>query len=352
MLVASSSHIRAELAWTPRFQDLDTIISRPGGGWSGTRLLNLRRRMQCERWGSTPDGQAVELYTLTNPTGTIAAIATSGGTLVRLVHGTPPADIVLGYDAFGRYIAGRQYFSGIVGRYANRIARRRFTLDGVAHTLARNDGQHSLHGGDTGFNKVVWHAEAAAAASGEALELTCASVDGEEEYPGTLTAVVDRPSGKTTRSALTTRNDGQRYPESPAANQRRSLCTGRRRPDPYRRAPAGSRNAVRLPRHGIDRRSNSRRRQAAAHRRRLRSQFRVECRRWLDAVLRTAHRSERRPDAGGLHHVCGAASIPETSWTARRSAKARAPTGAIKDSASQRSDSRTLRIWLGLSPPC
>ncbi|MGH9348030.1 MAG: aldose epimerase family protein [Vicinamibacterales bacterium] len=146
--------------------------------------------MQCERWGSTPDGRAVELYTLTNATGTIAAIATFGGTLVRLVHGTPSADIVLGYDALGRYIAGREYFGGIVGRYANRIAHARFTLDGVAHMLARNDGQHSLHGGATGFNKVVWRAEPAAAASGEALELTYVSVDGEEGYPGTLTAVV------------------------------------------------------------------------------------------------------------------------------------------------------------------
>lgn len=140
-------------------------------------------------FGQLPDGRRVELFTLTNPHGvevramTYGAIITSIRTPDR--NGTR-ADIVLGFDSLSGYLAGSPYFGSIVGRYANRIAGGRFTLDGVTYQLARNNGPNSLHGGERGFDKVLWNAEPFQNDSAMGVRFRYESPDGEEGYPGTV----------------------------------------------------------------------------------------------------------------------------------------------------------------------
>jgi aldose 1-epimerase len=139
------------------------------------------------------DGREVSLYTLQNLNGLEARIITYGGILVGLK--TPDRqgrfdDITLGYDDLESYLEDNPYFGAIAGRYANRIAAGRFTLDGVEYTLHRNNGENHLHGGLKGFDKVVWDSEAFEKESESGLILTYTSPDGEEGYPGTLTCKV------------------------------------------------------------------------------------------------------------------------------------------------------------------
>ena len=94
------------------------------------------------------------------------------------------ADIVLGFDSLAGYVAGSPYFGAVVGRYANRIARGQFTLDGVTYHLARNNGPNTLHGGQRGFDKVVWSGEPFQNDSAAGVRLRHESSDGEEGYPG------------------------------------------------------------------------------------------------------------------------------------------------------------------------
>jgi aldose 1-epimerase len=121
-----------------------------------------------------------------------AAVRTWGATLARLEvpdrHGQR-ADVVLGFDTQAEYAASPAHVGGIVGRYANRIAGARFTLDGVEHRLAANEGRHQLHGGAGGFDRRVWRATPLSDGSGVALERT--SPDGEEGWPGTLRCRVE-----------------------------------------------------------------------------------------------------------------------------------------------------------------
>ncbi|MDQ2843116.1 MAG: galactose mutarotase [Acidobacteriota bacterium] len=146
-----------------------------------------------ESWGNTDSGEPVSLYTLRNGNGMEAMITSYGGRLVNLR--TPDrtgklGDIVLGFDSLDGYLKKNPYFGAIVGRYANRIANGRFSLDGQTYTLARNDGQNSLHGGLKGFDKVVWESREMSEETEPALELTYLSEDGEDGYPGNLRATV------------------------------------------------------------------------------------------------------------------------------------------------------------------
>jgi aldose 1-epimerase len=143
--------------------------------------------MRREPWGFTPAGVAVDLVTLTNASGTTARVASYGATLVGLRHGSPPADVVLGFDELAGYLAEQPYIGATVGRYANRIANGEFVLDGVTRRLTRNDGAHSLHGGAAGLDKVVWKVESA---SNDAVALRHVSTDGDQGYPGTLCCTV------------------------------------------------------------------------------------------------------------------------------------------------------------------
>jgi len=138
-------------------------------------------------FGKTNDGEKVDLYTLTNANGLSVKIMTYGGIVTSLqVPGCDGslADIVLGLDRLDDYLRGHPYFGAIVGRYANRISKARFTLEGVEYTLATNDGENHVHGGIKGFDKVVWNAEPVQSADSAGLKLTYLSKDGEEGYPG------------------------------------------------------------------------------------------------------------------------------------------------------------------------
>ena len=141
-------------------------------------------------FGRTPEGQAVEIYTLRNAKGAEARIMTYGGIVQSLAMPDKSgkfADIVLGYDNLQGYIDKTPYFGALVGRYGNRIGGAKFTLEGRTYTLATNNGPNSLHGGGKGFDKVVWQvAVAEVGQHGPELKLTYLSKDGEEGFPGNL----------------------------------------------------------------------------------------------------------------------------------------------------------------------
>ena len=140
-------------------------------------------------WGRTADGEQVDLYTLRNSNGMEAAITNYGGRLVSLKvpdRAGGIADIVLGSDNLGGYLAKNPYFGALVGRYANRIAGGEFSLGGKQYQLPRNNGDNSLHGGLKGFDKVVWKAEQTDTSLSAVLDLTYLSKDGEEGFPGNL----------------------------------------------------------------------------------------------------------------------------------------------------------------------
>jgi aldose 1-epimerase len=146
-----------------------------------------------EAFGKTDDGAEVDLYTLTNPAGMTAKVMTYGATLTELDvpdRDGKTGDVVLGFDNLKDYLAGHPYFGSTVGRVANRVARGRFTLDGKEYELATNNGPNALHGGVKGFDKVVWKAEPATAPDRAAVKFTYVSKDGEEGYPGKMTATV------------------------------------------------------------------------------------------------------------------------------------------------------------------
>jgi aldose 1-epimerase len=142
-----------------------------------------------EPFGTTPDGEAVDLYTLHNDKGAEARIMTYGGIVVSLKvpdKNGQFGDVVLGYDKLDDYVKNNPYFGAMIGRYGNRIAGGKFTLDGTAYTLATNNGPNALHGGLKGFDKRVWSAVPRESPDGPSLILNYLSKDGEEGYPGNL----------------------------------------------------------------------------------------------------------------------------------------------------------------------
>ena len=144
-------------------------------------------------FGTTPDGRSVDLYNLSNGSATVA-ILTYGG-IVRSVA-VPDrrgvlANVVLGLPDLESYVDRNPYFGCITGRYANRIARGRFTIDGVEHRLVTNDPPNHLHGGNVGFDGLVWRATELRDGSSVGLRLTHTSPAGDEGYPGTLEVEVD-----------------------------------------------------------------------------------------------------------------------------------------------------------------
>ena len=115
------------------------------------------------RFGRTPGGAAVDLFTLANAHGIEIDVITYGAIVVSVK--TPDrdgrlADIVLGFDDLEGYLTRSRYFGAVVGRYGNRIAKGQFAIDGRTFQLATNNGANHLHGGVKGFDKVVWNAEA------------------------------------------------------------------------------------------------------------------------------------------------------------------------------------------------
>ena len=144
-------------------------------------------------YGKTQDGQPVEMYTLTNKNGMTAKVITYGAILTELDvpdRNGKSADIVLGFTNLNDYLTRNPFFGAIAGRYANRIAKGQFTLDGKTYHLPINNGPNSLHGGNKGFDKRVWKAEPKQTSEGSSVAFTYVSADGEEGYPGKLTATV------------------------------------------------------------------------------------------------------------------------------------------------------------------
>lgn len=146
-----------------------------------------------EVFGQTPDGTAY-LYTLTNKNGMKVGISSYGGIVTTLEvpdkNGTM-ADVVLGFDSLSGYLSSENpYFGGIIGRYGNRIAKGKFSINGENYTLATNNAPNHLHGGDKGFDKVIWKAKETSGGDAKGVELTYRSKDMEEGYPGNLNVKV------------------------------------------------------------------------------------------------------------------------------------------------------------------
>jgi aldose 1-epimerase len=168
--------------------DMTLGADRGGEGTSrSTKPMTISKQL----FGTTPDGKAIDLYTLTNPAGMTVKVMTYGATLIGVE--VPDRDgkcvnVTLHLNSFDEYASGHPCFGSVCGRYANRIAKGRFTLDGTTYTLATNNGPNHLHGGKVGFDKVVWKAEPNEQADSVSVALTYVSRDGEEGYPGKLTA--------------------------------------------------------------------------------------------------------------------------------------------------------------------
>src|SRR5215469_9865034 len=156
-------------------------------------LAGAATRVTRQPFGKAPDGTQVELFTLSDGTHE-ARIATYGGVLVSFK--TPDrsgkmSDVVLGFDDVDGYVSNFNgpsdaFFGAIIGRYANRIAHSTFTLEGKHYSLPNNNGENTLHGGPHGFNNVAWKGQPVA----NGVELSYFSKDGEEGFPGNLTATV------------------------------------------------------------------------------------------------------------------------------------------------------------------
>jgi len=146
-----------------------------------------------ESFGKTSDGQNVDLYTLTNSNGLKTKIITFGGYIISLQvpdRNGKFADIVLGYDTLEQYVNDSTYLGSLIGRFGNRVAKGKFTLNSIEYTLATNNGPNHLHGGIKGFNKVVWNAQPIDDPNRPGLKLTYLSKDGEEGFPGNLSCTV------------------------------------------------------------------------------------------------------------------------------------------------------------------
>jgi aldose 1-epimerase len=142
-----------------------------------------------DEFGTLPDGRQVKRYTLKNGKGMVVKIIDFGG-IVTEIH-VPDrdgvfADVALGFETIGPYIKDSPYFGALIGRYGNRIGKGRFTLDGKDYQLPTNNGENHLHGGDPGFDKVLW----TATVEQGGLALRYRAADGEQGYPGTLDATV------------------------------------------------------------------------------------------------------------------------------------------------------------------
>lgn len=146
--------------------------------------------IQKASYGKVED-KDVELYTLTNANGLVMKV-TNYGAIITEFHVPDKAgklaDIVLGFENIDGYLKGNPYFGATVGRVGNRIRGAKFKLDGKEIKVTANNGQHHLHGGNKGWDKVVWTAEPVESPDGPGIRFTYVSKEGEEGYPGTVTA--------------------------------------------------------------------------------------------------------------------------------------------------------------------
>jgi aldose 1-epimerase len=161
----------------------------PAAAFHFLRTEQLHMDITQSPFGTLPDGKQVNQYTLRNSSGMIVKILDFGG-IISEIH-VPDregrfADVALGFDTLAPYLQDSPYFGALIGRYGNRIAKGRFTLDGKTWQLPANNGANHLHGGDPGFDKVLW----TATVEEGGLALRYRSVDGEQGYPGNLDVTV------------------------------------------------------------------------------------------------------------------------------------------------------------------
>lgn len=144
-------------------------------------------------FGTMPDGQVASLFTITNANGSVIKVTNYGGIITSLLVPDKNGilgDVVLGYDSLQSYIDSNPYFGAIIGRYGNRIANGKFSIDSLSYQLATNDGPNHLHGGPKGYDKVLWDAQTFESDSSAGVVFTRVSPDMEEGYPGNLTCKV------------------------------------------------------------------------------------------------------------------------------------------------------------------
>jgi aldose 1-epimerase len=164
-----------------------------------TSCLNGKERsmspaaIACQPYGTTENGAVVDEYSLINAHGMQVRIITYGGIITSIQvpdRNGHFQNVVLGLNNFRDYETRNPFFGCITGRFANRIAHGRFTLDGISYTLAANNGQNHIHGGEVGFDKRLWRGAPLAGLNEVALKLSYLSHDGEEGYPGNLDVTV------------------------------------------------------------------------------------------------------------------------------------------------------------------
>jgi aldose 1-epimerase len=161
--------------------------------WNSSMTAEARPQIKKEAFGKTVEQEPVELYTLTNRQGAEVKIITYGGIITSLKvpdRNGKMGDVALGYDNLESYLKSNPFFGALVGRYGNRIAKGKFSLNGEEYSLARNNDPNHLHGGIKGFDKVVWKAKEVKGKNGPGLSLSYVSKDGEEGYPGNLSVTV------------------------------------------------------------------------------------------------------------------------------------------------------------------
>lgn len=172
---------------------LASLAAGCGREESSTTVQQTPTRVSSTPVGRTPDDKVIDLVTLRNAAGIEMRVLTLGGIIQSLR--TPDRDgvfddVVLGFDDIPMYFDKSPYFGCLIGRYGNRIAKGRFALDGTTYTLATNNGPNHLHGGNKGWDKVVWTSEPFQNATAVGVKLSYTSADGEEGYPGTVKAAV------------------------------------------------------------------------------------------------------------------------------------------------------------------
>jgi aldose 1-epimerase len=169
------------------------LTAVPATGKEPRKKTKHKMSIEKSAFGKTKDGKAVEMYTCTNSNGLALKIITYGAIVVSLE--TPDrngkmANINLGFDSIEPYLERHPYFGSTVGRYCNRIAQGKFSLDGKSYKLATNNDPNHLHGGEYGFDRRLWSAKPVKTDGGVGVQFNYVSEDGEEGYPGELSAQV------------------------------------------------------------------------------------------------------------------------------------------------------------------
>jgi len=150
-------------------------------------------KINQREFGRMPSGEIIPLYTLQNSHGHSISVTPFGAIITSIIvpdREGKPGDVVLGYDRLEDYLRENPYFGCVAGRYANRVAKGKFNIEGKEYILTINDGPNHLHGGTDGFDKKIWQTRTISEEEFVGIELSCRSPDGEEGYPGNLEVTV------------------------------------------------------------------------------------------------------------------------------------------------------------------